>query len=177
MLIEIGFGGGSDVFELGTANDIILFFECIEYYVVPKYPERDWILITDRFYRRYLRLEELDTAEELIKLIEEEFKQYANEAIDITTIRLGKIKSCLNIDGNTLFDIFNRYFKAFYECVESAKLSYENFGSPSKDEYLPVMICITTIPYLISYKQIPLTVFDDLESDEEPIWLSGKIPT
>ena len=32
-----------------------------------------------------------------------------------------------------------------------------------------VMVAITTIPYCVSYKMIPLSVFDNLQADEKPI--------
>ncbi|WP_239327051.1 hypothetical protein [Snodgrassella gandavensis] len=176
MLITIGIRGGSSVFILGTDSDMELFFDCISYYLQPKYPEENWSILTDRFYRRYLRLEELDTAEFLIKLVEEEFKQLDQEAIDWDPILSGKAKSDLDKTKSTLYDIFDGYFYAFHYCVESAKINYEGFKSDPDYEYEPVMVAITTLPFSISYKQIPLSVFDNLGADEKPIWWTGKIP-
>ncbi|OCG24541.1 hypothetical protein A9G45_09280 [Gilliamella sp. HK2] len=176
MLITIGIRGGSSVFILGTDSDMKLFFDCISYYLQPKYPEENWSILTDRLYRRYLKLEELDTAESLMKLVEEEFKQLDREAIDWGPILSGKAKSDLDRTKSTLYDIFNGYFYAFHYCVESAKINYEGFKSDPDYEYEPVMVAITTLPYSISYKYIPLSVFDNLGADEKPIWWTGKIP-
>ena len=52
-----------------------LFFDCISYYLPPKYPEKDWSVLTDRLYRQYLRLEELVIAESLMKLVQDESNQ------------------------------------------------------------------------------------------------------
>ncbi|KDN13679.1 hypothetical protein SALWKB12_0534 [Snodgrassella communis] len=38
------------------------------------------------------------------------------------------------------------------------------------------MVAITTIPDVIAYEDIPLSVFDNLGADEKPIWWTGKIP-
>lgn len=176
MLLTIGIRGGGSVFILGTDSDMKLFFDCISYYLLPKYPKEDWSILTDRLYRRYLKLEELDTAESLMKLVEEEFKQLDREAIDWGPILSGKAKSDLDRTKSTLYDIFDGYFYAFHYCVESAKISYEGFKSDPDYEYEPVMVAITTLPYSISYKQIPLSVFDNLGADEKPIWWTGKIP-
>ena len=118
MSIKIGFTGGSTIVELGTDSDMRLFFDCILYYVPPKYPAPNWSLITDRLYRRYLKLEELDTAVALMKLVEKEFKQLDREAFDWTKILSGQVKSNLDRSKSTLFEIFVRYFEAFYESIE-----------------------------------------------------------
>ena len=176
MLIKIGFRGGGLVYELGTDSDMRLFFDCISYYVLPKYPDKNWSLITDRLYRRYLRLEELDDAVALMKLVEKEFKQLDREAFDWSKILSGQVKSDLDRAKSTLFEIFGKYFEAFYKCIESAIVNYECFKSNSNYEYEPVMVTISTIPYCVSYSQIPLSVFDNLQPDEKPIWWTGKIP-
>ena len=176
MSIKIGFTGGARIVELGTDSDMRLFFDCILYYVPPKYPDQNWSLITDRLYRRYLKLEELDTAVALMKLVEKEFKQLDREAFDWSKILSGQVKSDLDRAKSTLFEIFVKYFEAFYECIECAIRNYEWFKSDPDYKYQPVMVAYTTIPDLITYKLIPLSVFDNLQPDEKPIWWTGKIP-
>jgi hypothetical protein len=171
--IKIGFIGGGTIIDLGTDGDVQLFFDCISYYVLFKYPEKDWSVLTDRFYRRYLKLEELDIAESLMKLVEEEFKQLDQEAIDWDPILSGKVKSDLDRTKKTLFDTFSQYFRAFYRCMEFAIYEYKHSSS---NLYRPIMVAITTIPDVIAYEDIPLSVFDNLGADEKPIWWTGKIP-
>ncbi|PIT21919.1 hypothetical protein BGI36_04850 [Snodgrassella communis] len=169
--IKTGFIGGGTIIDLGTDSDVQLFFDCISYYVLSKYPEKDWLVLTDRFYRRYLKLEELDIAESLMKLVEEEFKQLDQEAIDWDPILSGKVKSDLDRTKSTLFDTFNEYFRAFYRCMEFAIYEHKH-----ENLYRPIMVAITTIPDVVVYKQISLSVFDNLGADEKPIWWTGKIP-
>lgn len=169
--MKIGITGGGSIYDCGTDSDMRLFFDCISYYLPPKYPEKDWSVLTDRLYRRYLKLEELDIAESLMKLVQKEFKQLEKEAVDWSKTKSDKVKSDLDITKATLFDIFSNYFRAFYGCIESAKLENEAFNL-----YRPIMVAITTIPYVISYEKIPLSVFDNLGVDEKPIWWTGKIP-
>ena len=176
MSLKHGFIGGGSIFNLGTDSDMQLFFDCISYYVLPKYPDQNWSIITDRLYRRYLKLEELDAAVALMKLVEKEFKQLDREAFDWSKILSGQVKSDLDRAKSTLFEIFGKYFETFYECIECAIRNYEWFKSDPDYKYQPVMVAITTIPYCVSYSQIPLSVFDNLQPDEKPIWWTGKIP-
>ena len=169
--LKIGYIGGGIIIDLGTDSDMRLFFDCISYYLPPKYPQENWSILTDRLYRRYLKLEELDIAESLMKLVEEEFKQLDRKAVDWSKTKSGKVKSDLDITKATLFDIFSDYFSAFYRCIEFAV--YENKHS---NFYRPIMVAITTIPHAIAYGKIPLSVFDNLGADEKPIWWTGKFP-
>ncbi len=158
-----GFHGGSSIRELGSVSDMVLFFECINFYAAKKYPETDWSLLTDRLYRRYLRLEELDEAVKLMSKVKEIFSTLPNSAIDwpedfdLTKTRLDKNLS-------TLENIFEKYFRGFFYCVKSAQLHYETFKS-----YKPVRTGTTDTPYYIDDKNRPLEEYDQLEG--KPFWL------
>ena len=80
----IGIAGGGTVWNLGTAQEIQLFFDCIETYVVKSFPNENWELITDRLYKRYLRPQELDVAVEKMKMIQKVFATIPNNAVDWT---------------------------------------------------------------------------------------------
>ena len=169
--LKIGFAGGGIMSDLGTDSDMQLFFECISYYVTSKYPDQNWSIITDRLYRRYLKLEELDDAESLMKIVEKEFKQLDREAVDWSNVESGEVQSDLDRSKPTLFEIFFDYFESFYQCIEFALFEYKDFKF-----YRPIMVSITTIPDYYNYKKIPLSVFDNLKPDDKPIWWTGKIP-
>lgn len=158
-----GFHGGGSMYELGSVSDMVLFFECINFYAAKKHPETDWSLLTDRLYRRYLRLEELEEAVKLMNKVKEIFSTLPNSAIDwpedfdLTKTRLDK-----NLP--TLLDIFSAYFRNFFRSVESAQLNYEAFQS-----YKPVRSGTTDTPYYIDDKNRPLEEYDQLEG--KPFWL------
>ena len=169
--LKIGFLGGGIMGDLGTDSDMQLFFECISYYVTSKYPDQNWSIITDRLYRRYLKLEELDDAESLMKIVEKEFKQLNREAVDWSNVESGEAQSDLDRSKPTLFEIFFNYFELFYQCIEFALFQYND-----SKFYRPIMVGITTIPDYSNYEEIPLSVFDNLKSDDKPIWWTRKIP-
>jgi hypothetical protein len=59
---KYGYVGGGTIYSLGSLSDMILFFDCIKFYVPLKYPNENFDVILDRLYKRYLKLEELDEA-------------------------------------------------------------------------------------------------------------------
>ena len=169
--LKIGLIGGGIINNLGTDIDMQLFFECISYYVLSKYPDQNWSIITDRLYRRYLKLEELDDAESLMKIVEKEFKQLNREAVDWSNVESGEAQSDLDRSKPTLFEIFSRYFRSFYRCIEFALFEYND-----SKFYRSIMVSITTIPDYYNYEKISLSVFDNLKPDDKPIWWTRKIP-
>jgi hypothetical protein len=70
---KIGFDGGHSMYELGPAPDVALFFNCLRRYAKEDHLEKDWSLLTDRLYRRYLRQQELGPAELLNLLVATSF--------------------------------------------------------------------------------------------------------
>ena len=57
---HVGYFGGHSIYELGNASDVELFFYCLNKISIINNKKADWHLIQDRFYKRYLKLEELD---------------------------------------------------------------------------------------------------------------------
>ena len=111
----IGIAGGGTVWSLGTAQEIQLFFDCIDAYVVKSFPNEDWRLITDRLYKRYLRPQELDIAVEKMNMIEKVFATLPNSAVDWSDYVVLDKEYHLNQYGKTLDIIFKRACTLF--CV------------------------------------------------------------
>ncbi|MGD7458487.1 hypothetical protein [Ralstonia pseudosolanacearum] len=76
MMKYVGFDGGHSIYELGLDSDLVLFFDCLRAYGEQAHPEQGWSLLTDRLYRRYLRLEELDKALTLMEKAQQIFAQH-----------------------------------------------------------------------------------------------------
>jgi hypothetical protein len=167
--IKRGYVGGGRIYGLGYLSDMILFFDCIRFYIPPKYPNENFDIILDRLYKRYLKLEELDEAVAKMKLIEEVFKTLPRDAVDWEKIDNGSIKSDLNTHQDMLFDIFKGYFEGFYECADSAQHCF-NIGY----SYKPVKVSPTGIAEQCYYSGIPLSELDKLGKDDKPFW---QLPT
>jgi len=162
--MNIGFCGGSSLCEIGTISDVKLFFECVDFFVVKKDPDRHWSLLMDRLYRRYLRAEELDEAVLLMKEVKSKFLTLSSSEVDWKMDLLGnRQRTWLDPMQPNLADIFATYFQHFEHCVESAKLFAKSW-----DIYQPVKIVRTELAWFMVEKARPLEEYDSL--DGEPFW-------
>lgn len=164
----VGLAGGGALCELGSVMDVRLFFDCLNTYVVEKHSEQDWSLLTDRLYRRYLRLEELDTASVLMAQVKQVFAAVSNKAINWQDMTADPAKTRLDPSKETLAEIFGKYFECYAHCVESAKISYEGFKSYPGYKYEAVRLVVADQPWFLVEKKRPLEEYDALEGD--PFW-------
>lgn len=172
MKRNIGIFGGGSIRILGPVSDVVLFFGCIKSFAVPEFPENNLALITDRLYRRYLKIEELDSAKKLMEEIHMIFSKTPSGAIEWGDAMLGKQeKTILNPDLDTLSDVFSKYFNSFFYCVGAARSSYESFKDYPDYKYEPVRIGISNVPNFMLDERRPLSDYDSLGDEEKPFWL------
>jgi hypothetical protein len=164
MIRHIGFDGGHTIYELGPASDVELFFECLDFYVVRKHSDRDWTLLSDRLYRRYLRIDELDEAQALMDLAQHEFAGLPSSSVDWKQLPIDSNETWLNPDQPTLADVFAKYSQHFADARKSAESFFQAFHV-----YQPVRIVIADLPGFARDKKKPLTEYDALEG--KPFWL------
>lgn len=164
----IGFTGGSSLCELGLAADVQLFFDCLNFYAASNHPEQDWRMLTDRLYKRYLRLDELDKALVLMERVKQIFMTLPSDSIDWPDAKEIAVQTRLDSSKKTLAEIFEIYFAHFSHCVESAKINYEGFKSYPGYKYEAVRVVIATQPWFIVEKNRPFEEYDMLEG--EPFW-------
>lgn len=163
----IGITGGAALCELGSAIDVQLFFDCVGRYVEQEHPEVDWRLLTDRLYRRYLTLDQLEAASSLMDQVQRLFAGLSNDAINwqglVTT------ETRLDPSKKTLAETFEKYFESYAHCVESAKMNYDAFKSDPDYEYEAVRLVVADQPWFLVEKSRPLEDYDALEG--LPFWL------
>ena len=123
----------------------------------------------DRFYKRYLRQEELDEATQKMTEVSELFKQLPAQSIDWTGFQTTAIKTKMNYNGTTLDEVFKAYFEGFTHCAESAKLNNEAFKEYTNYQYEPVRLIVADQPWFMVEKNRPLSEYDNLEG--KPFWL------
>ena len=162
---NIGFHGGHTIYVLGSASDMGQFFNCIHSFPALDSPQKDWSLLTDRLFMRYLRLEELDAASELMEQVRVAFASVPSSAVQWNPEIIGNPeKSLLNPGLPTLADMFAKYFENFHDAVESAKSFEQTFKI-----YQPVRTVITDNPDFMMEKRRPLEEYDALQG--KPFWL------
>ena len=158
---KIGFRGGALMHQLGSANDVMSFFYCIEQFA-SEGKEQKFDLLLNRFYRNYLRLGELDIAVNLMDEVHECFKTVDSKKVEWDTLLL--TETSLDTKKAYLSDVFSRYFLAFNNVVESAQMFYEGYK-----KYQAVTIIVADIPENLKSKKLPLDEYDTVIGD--PLWV------
>jgi hypothetical protein len=159
----IGFVGGPTISELGPVADVQLFFDCICSLVAPAAPDRNWSLLTDRLYRRYLRREELAPAQALMDEVQKRFGAIPSSTLDWSDITASAEASRLDRSKAKLAEVFSAYFERFARCRESSELFFQTWQS-----YQPLKIVITDLPDYFTDEDRPPEEYDSLEG--EPFW-------
>ncbi|EHP37818.1 hypothetical protein OR16_40744 [Cupriavidus basilensis OR16] len=162
---KIGFHGGCRICELGPVSDVALFFECLKTNAEYDCPAQDWSLLTDRLYRRYLRLEELAAASALMGQVRLIFAGLPASAVEWDPSMVGNAeKTWLDPSLPTLADVFRKYFEHFADVRSSAESFLKDFNI-----YQPVRVVISDLPGFARDKNKPLAEYDALEG--KPFWL------
>lgn len=164
---HVGFVGGDLISEVGTEYDMSLFFKCVNLFVIQEYPNENWGIITDRLYKKYLKHNELNEAEELMNKIKIKFKQILITCVDIDYEK----SNLVSMPGNSLYHLFNDLFERFFRCTESARASFE-LSTLEDYPYQPVFTMKTEIPFVIIEQMKPLTEYD--ENNGRPFWCSDN---
>lgn len=162
--MNIGFCGGSALCELGTISDVKLFFECVDFFVAKKDPEKNWALLLDRLYCRYVRFEDLDDAMVLMMEVKSKFLALPSSEVNWNMDLVGdRRRTWLDPTQSNLGEVFQTYFQHFAHCVESAKLFAKSWNI-----YQPVKITRTELAWFMIEKSRPVEEYDLLEG--EPFW-------
>ena len=166
----IGIAGGSSLCELGPAADVEFFFECIRSFAVPKMTLTETSLLTDRFYKRYLREEEIEQTSSAMRHLKEVFKAIPTSAIDLSGIGAATSVTRLDATSANLLELFSKYFECFEYCKESAELFLTTWKILQ-----PIRLVIADTQDFIEDKKRPLIQYDSLEG--RPFWLRHVSPT
>ena len=160
---NVGFYGGTSFREIGPAADMRIFFNCVRLAATRLSTAKDDGLLTDRLYRRYLRLDELDPATTLVAQIQEIFADTQVNAVDWINLDWNKL-SKLDLSLPNLGEIFDRYLIGAKDLISNARGFEKRFHI-----YKPVITIITDTPRFYVEKRRPLAEYDALEGD--PMWL------
>jgi hypothetical protein len=161
---NIGFVGGSMIMGIGPKEGMATFYRCISDFVVPS-TGKDFRVLTDRLYRRYVSIEDLDSAIDAMADVKESFSKISLRQVPNLVATLGR--SCgHDVDSNpNLGAAFSKYFEGFDICASDAKSLLRQHNT-----YVPLMTVVASIPEaLTDYSHRPLAEFDNLEG--LPLWL------
>src|SRR5271154_4886727 len=107
-MTNVGFYGGCLFVGLGPASDMKVFFSCVALAAerLPRDSRSD--LLTDRLFRRYLRLEELDPAASILERIRKIMSEMQTKEIDLEHIGWNSAATNLKSSEPTLAKLLER---------------------------------------------------------------------
>ena len=163
-MINAGFYGGSLINGLGPTSDMKLFFNSITMVTAHLPKNSDKGLLTDRFYRRYLRLNDLDSVAALLAQTREIMKDIQTKDVNLENLGWNPDLSKLNRTDKNFSKFLEIYLDAADEIVSEARGFEKMFHI-----YKPVITIITNTPRFYVERTRPLAEYDSLEGD--PMWL------
>lgn len=162
---NIGFFGGGSVMQLGSINDVKVFFKCIDEYIAKTHPSTDWSLFTDKLYRRYINQKELPTFIKQVKEAKKIFLNIPTYKVDFKKLGINANNTQLKLQESDLLAVFDKYFKSLEHCIEMVMLIIDKRHNYNQ----PIRTVVSDLPEFYADDDRPLEEYDNLEG--EPFWL------
>jgi hypothetical protein len=166
---RLAFIGGGLINQVGSLNDVICFFKLIKQYAAPALDETDRILLLDRLYKRYLRIEGTLPAIDAMRRVEHRFTLTPSSIVYWDHDSVIHNQTALRLDGGNLSDVFLHFFERFYECANAAIYLYHQ---TEHGFFSPVKICRSDFGSLDREDTRPLEEYENL--DGLPFWVNGN---
>ncbi len=163
--------GGGRISQLGHANDIQVFFGCIDRYAGDVLDQTGRHLILDRLYKRYLRLEETAPAAAAMITVQRHFAKIPTASIDWAALGLQPETSEFKLGLDTAGAVFDErgYFRRFQGCVNSVLYRHEH-----GETFFPIMLSRSDFESIRHAETRPREEYDTL--DGPPFWLATPSP-
>lgn len=163
---NVGILAAMTIAEVGPASDVKAFFKLVLSLLEngtkgSKYP---WVV--EKLYRGSLAYDELYKVKSELDTIKNEFSAISPDNIEWSSFGIDKNHSRLNFEGRSLFSVFERFFKAFDEALESTEVYYQSFN-----DYIPVRVGFTDAPHYIDDVNRTSEQYNSLVQNDEPFWL------
>ena len=152
------------MWELGPAQDMAVFFACLDRLARSSLSEAGRSVLLDRLFKRYLRPEDLDEAVSATTVARQQFGLVSVEDARLAELGLDRNDTALPLDAANLAMMFERYFKAIFHCIESYRLGKQTFGY----FYNPVKVSRMDLPGFAEDKARDTKLYDELTGP--PYW-------
>lgn len=160
---NVGFQGGSSIFEIGSSRDVDYFF-CIINNEISLSEQENFFL--RKVFLKYISLSDIVEFSEIINKVKEKLMQrYPDENQVWENLKCNN--DIFYCKGDKLnWRKFNIYFDAINHCIESSIGFHDEFKI-----YKPLRIVVTDMPNYIMEKIRPLAEYDALDERDTPFWL------
>lgn len=168
---NVGFKGGSSLFDMGSPRAMSAFFDVICAHQNLS-QEGSMSLLADRLYKRYVRREDVEMTTVLLGKVKEALVDMPSSGLLTFLDRDEAERNGFDVEAGNLALVLGRYFDAIEHCMESAEVNFQGFATdPSTGySYEPVRVVRSQMPAFIIDKRIPLSTYDNLQG--EPLWSS-----
>lgn len=158
---NVGFQGGSSIFEVGTNWDLYNFFCIIKREI--SLSDRELFLI-NRVFLKYLEFEDVNEFSVLIAKIKLKlFERFPDETQRWISPECDGDIAHLNNGLN--WSKCNIFFDAIAHCTESSIVFFNTFNM-----YKPLRVVASDMPDYLIDKARPLSAYDALDDDDTPFW-------
>jgi hypothetical protein len=165
MSHNVGFAGGTSVFQVGSVDDMFFFFQCAKRFVFDARLVRHACLFSDRLYKRYVDLKDFTFFKEVIKVVIDDFSSVNLSCLNgVNDIIISNSLSLDFYNSSSLYEVFSKYFKAIYHCLEISELLFNEHNYNQ-----PLRVVISDMPYLFVDESRTLEEYDNLDGD--PFWM------
>lgn len=163
---DVGVLAAMTISVLGTASDVDGFFKSIVFFLEGGQKGSKYPLVTELLYCRSLNKNELAELKVSLECISAGFNDILADGFDVSAIGIDAENTRLFLNGNTLADVFSRFFKAIFDAIECSDVFYKEF-----QEYVPLRIGFTDVPDYIFDVNRSEDLYSSLAADELPFWL------
>lgn len=163
---NVGILAAMTLAEVGPVSDVKGFFNLIVSLLESDIRGSKYPWVTEKLYRRSLTYDDLYEVKNELDSIKNELSCILTKNVEWLLFGVDKHNSRLDFEGRALSIVFKRFFEAFDEALECSEVYYKEFN-----EYIPVRLGFTDIPYYIDDVNRASEQYDALSSNEQPFWL------
>ncbi|MGL4693402.1 MAG: hypothetical protein ACRCWE_14935, partial [Stenotrophomonas maltophilia] len=127
---------------------------------------KEELILLDRLYRKYLRLDDLENTERMMLLARERLAKIPANISDLRRAEWAPGESILDPTCGSFADVFSKYFEGFHHCSESSRGFFEDW-----QVFKPVRTIVCDMPDYFVEKLRPLEEYDMLGPTDVPFWL------
>jgi len=143
---------------------MLTFFNCIRLVSSRLLPDLDSSLLTDRLYRRYLKLDELDATTDLLARLQETLIGLPADSVNWSEFGWEESSTGLDPTLKNIAEVLARHLDGAVDLIRNAKKFEKRFHI-----FKPVITIITDTPRFYAERNRSLVDYDALEG--EPMWL------
>lgn len=162
---KIGLLGASTIYELGSPNDVELFFNTVSETLEQGSWGSNYPVVMLKLYKKPLSFDEIKTAKLEMDKIQARLSKLPLNNEFYSMFGVDNNKTSWETQAADLASFFSTIFKAFNIAYDMTLFLYDDFG-----EFVPMLLGRTEIPYAIEDSKRPAEEFERLADDDLPFW-------